>query len=170
MVPIPPMIKLLGALGTPVVVFSCHAAAARAGDTPPAWLARLFPHTTTPDKFAHRLQRIEAEEVSVAGLTVGQVTCRFVYPELDGKRAEGQVRFFLPLALRGNLRGKLPLLHCAGYEANLEWTTPWLKDGFVVTTVHAHPLNPITRGPNLEYALLHAVRGLPFINDEKVYM
>ena len=135
-----------------------------------AWLADQFPHTGAPDSLAHRLQRIEAEMVSQGEIAVGQVTCRFLYPEVNGEEAEGQVRFFLPPALRQDPRKRLPLLHCAGYEADLAWAAPWLQEGYVVTTVHGHSLNPIIRGPNLEIALLHAVRRLPFIDDEKVLL
>ncbi len=131
------------------------------------WLAQLFPWTGEPDEFSHRLQRLELRSFAVGSKICGEVTCKFYYPEVDGRRAEGLVRFFLPPELK-NAGTKVPLLHTAGYEVDAGWAKPWLRKGFAVTTVHAHALNPVARGPNLEYALLHIIRALPFVDDSKV--
>lgn len=141
-------------------------AAAAAG---PAWLETLFPHTDGPDKFEHRLQRVETASLDVDGRQGGQVTCHFIYPEIDGKILTGTVKFFLPPVL-ADPGVRVPLLHVAGYEIDADGAMEYLKEGIAVSTIHDHEFNPLSRGPKLEWALLHAERRLPFVDDARVFI
>ena len=135
-----------------------------------AWLKALFPHTGQPDEFAHRLQRIHAAMLDINGHQVGLVICRFIYPEVDGSIQTGVVKFFLPTALKQRPGQRVPLLHNAGYEIGDDEALDYLKEGIVVSTVHAHLLNPLSRGPKLEWALMHAMRRLAFVDDARVFV
>lgn len=134
-----------------------------------AWLKALFPHTGPPDEFANRLQRIEASPFDVGGDCGGQVTCRFIYPEVDGTIQTASAKFFIPPALKKRPDRRVPLLHMAGYEIDESDAAEFLKEGIVVSTVHGSSINPLSRGPKLEWALMHAMRRLPFIDDTRVF-
>jgi hypothetical protein len=135
-----------------------------------AWLKAHFPHTGRPDEFAHRLQRIDVAPLDVNGRQGGQATCQFIYPEVDDSIQTGAVKFFLPPALKEQPGRRVPLLHMAGYEIEAGEAMDYLEEGIAVSTVHAHPLNPLSRGPKLEWALMHAMRCLPFVDDARVFV
>ena len=135
-----------------------------------AWLKALFPYTGPPDEFAHRLQRVELALLDVNGQQGGQVICQFIYPEVDDSVQTGSVKFFLPPALKKQPNRRVPLLHMAGYEVDESVAMDYLKEGIAVSTVHAHPLNPMSRGPKLEWALMHAMRRLSFVDDTQVFV
>lgn len=134
----------------------------------PQWLAQLFPHTEAPDECAHRFRRIEAIEVPVGEATGGQVTVEFLHRVVTGEVETARARVFLPPQLRADPKAQLPLVCSVGYEAELDGAMALLSQGFVVSTPHAHGENPLGRGPNLDIALLHAVRALAFIDNERV--
>lgn len=134
----------------------------------PAWIATLFPNTEKMDRLEHRLKRLDATEINVNGRMGGAVTVEFQYPEVDGKEVKGQARIFLPPTLRDSPTQTVPLLHNAGYEIDENGVKGLLAKGYVVTTPHAHPLNPLGRGFNLDRAILHAARRLPFVDPLRV--
>ncbi|MEN6627786.1 MAG: class I SAM-dependent methyltransferase [Candidatus Sumerlaeia bacterium] len=133
-----------------------------------AWLRKLFPHAGPPDRFAHRLQRMHAAMIDIDGRRAGLVICNFIYPEVDGSIQTGAVKFFLPIALKEHPVRRVPLLHNAGYEIGDDEALDYVGEGLAVSTVHNHPLNVLSRGPKLEWALMHAVRRLPFVDDARV--
>lgn len=134
----------------------------------PEWLSRLVPHTDAPDEGAHRLRRVEAMEIPVGQATGGQVTVEFLHRTVTGGVESAQARLFLPAALRSDPGARLPLMCNAGYEADPDSVAGLLAQGIIVSTPHAHEENPLGRGPNLDIALLHAVRALTCIDNERV--
>jgi hypothetical protein len=134
----------------------------------PEWLAQLFPHVGEPDECGHRLKRIEAVELPVGEGVGGQVTCELIHRAVDGSVHTVQARFFLPPQLRENPGSAVPLLYYAGYEVEAGVAAGFLARGWAVATPHAHPENPLGRGPNLDIALLHAARALPFVDNTQV--
>jgi len=135
---------------------------------PPEWLARLFPWTGRPDRLAHRLRRIDATEMDVEGRLAGAVIVELTYPGLDGQDEIGQARIFLPPAVRDDPQRRVPLIHAAGYEIDEAGAAGLMAKGYAVCTPHAHPLNPLGRGVNLDRAILHAVSRLPCIDPLRV--
>jgi hypothetical protein len=134
----------------------------------PEWLTRLFPHTGEPDQFAHRLRRLAVEEFDAGGELATSVTVELIYPGLSGEDMTAQARIYLPTALRTNPTLRLPLVHNAGYEISPAGAAKLVAEGNVVSTIHAHPLNPLGRGVHLDRAVLHAVRQLPFVDARRV--
>ena len=134
----------------------------------PEWLASLFPHTGQPDRLAQRLRRLDANEFDVQGQLAGSVIVELKYPGLDGQDETGQARIFLPPHLRDEPSRRVPLIHNAGYEIDVAGAAGLVAKGYAVSTVHAHPLNPLGRGVNLDRAILHAVRRLPCMDPLRV--
>lgn len=134
----------------------------------PEWVERLLPHTGAAGRLENRLRRLDAVEIDVAGRRGAMVTVELRYPELDGRDTTARARIFLPPALREGPTRRAPLVHNAGYEADAGAASGMLAQGFVVSTPHAHPLNPLGRGVNLDRAILHAVRALPFVDPLRV--
>jgi pimeloyl-ACP methyl ester carboxylesterase len=98
----------------------------------------------------------------------GQVTCEFLHRTFDGQTEKAQARLFLPPQVRLDPNARVPLVHNAGYEIDAAAAAGLVAKGWVVSTPHAHPRNPLDRGPNLDIALLHAARALPCVDDAKV--
>ncbi len=145
-----------------------HSDQAREIAAPPEWLAKLFPHSGKPGRLAERLRRLDAKEFDVKGRRAGAVTVELQYPGLDGRDEIGKARIFLPPQLRDDLARRIPLIHHAGYEIDQGGAAKYLAKGYAVCTPHAHPLNPLGRGINLDRAILHAVRSLPCIDPLRV--
>ncbi|MCE5229383.1 class I SAM-dependent methyltransferase [bacterium] len=162
------MQRLLSRLSSKIRKMKVAAAAKIRNYVSTAWLRKLFPHTGEPDEFAHRLQRTHAAMIDIDGQEAGLVICQFIYPDLDGSIQAGVVKFFLPLELKERPGRRVPLLHNAGYEIGDEEAVNYLKEGIAVSTVHNHPLNVLSRGPKLEWALMHAMRRLAFVDDGRV--
>ncbi len=134
----------------------------------PEWLVKLFPNTAEPDEFAHRFRRIESTEVPVGDDFGGQVTLEFLHTTFDGKTEKSQAVLFLPPQVRRDPKARVPLMCNAGYELDTPSAIGLVSKGWIVSTVHAHPQNPMDRGENLDVALLHAVRALPCVDNERV--
>lgn len=134
----------------------------------PGWLGRLFPDTGKPDRLAHRLRRTDAGELAMGGKVGGSVIVELSYPGLDGKEETGQARIFLPPVVRTDPTARVPLIHYAGYELDEAGGIGLAARGYVVCTPHAHPLNPLSRGVNLDRAILHAVRRLACVDPLRV--
>lgn len=134
----------------------------------PAWLVKLFPYTGEPDECAHRLRRVEATEIPVGDDFGGQVTCQFLCHTTEGKTETAQARIFVPPVLRRDPKARVPLMCNAGYELEPGAAAALLAKGWVVSTPHADLRNPLDRGPDLDIALLHAARALPFVDDSRV--
>ncbi len=134
----------------------------------PEWAERLFPYTGVPDRLQHRLRRIGGSALEANGKEAAVVVVVLRYPELDGRDALGQARIFLPPELRENPSQRLPLIHNAGYELDDASAIGLLARGYVISTPHAHSLNPLGRSVNLDRAILHAACGLPFVQRRHV--
>jgi hypothetical protein len=134
----------------------------------PEWLSRLFPHTGQPDRLEHRLRRIEARQAEVNGRALGVVTVELTYRGLDGREETGRARIYLPASVRLNPSRRLPLLHGAGYTVDERGAAAMTAKGYAVSTPFGHPLNPLGRGANLDRAILHAARRLPFVDPLRV--
>lgn len=139
--------------------------------TAPTWLEALFPHVGEPETCANRLRRLEASELPVAdGRSIGRVTVEFTYRAWNGDRATGRAMFYIPPELRDEPSSRHPLVDFAGYELDQPNAERWASQGLIVVTPHAEPENPMVRGPNLDIALLHAARALPFVDDSRVFI
>lgn len=125
-----------------------------------AWVGALIPAEGGRDSL-----RYVAAEAIHGGV---EVTCELTHPDIRGKPTTGQVKLFLPDSLRDNPDGKLPLIHAAGYELDRPGGEALLAAGVVLSTPHADPDNPLIRGENLDVAILHRVRTLPFVDDARV--
>jgi hypothetical protein len=134
----------------------------------PAWLGKLFPDTGKPGRLDHRFRRVDAGELAVAGKVGGSAIVELAYPGLDGKEELGQARIFLPPSVRTDPTARVPLIHYAGYELDEAGAIGLAAKGYVVCTPHAHPLNPLSRGVNLDRAILHAVRRLPCVDPLRI--
>jgi Prolyl oligopeptidase family len=134
----------------------------------PEWLVRLFPDTGEPDECAHRFRRVEAVELPVGEHVGGQVTCEFVYRAVDGATQKALARIFLPSQVRDGPHARVPLMCNAGYDIEPAAALALIARGWAVSTPYAHPENPLGRGPNLDVALLHAARALPFVDNTRV--
>lgn len=135
----------------------------------PAWLVKLFPHTGPPGRSSKtRLRRLDAGEIGVGEAIGGSVIVEVRYPALDGRDEVGQARIFLPPVLRADPGRRVPLIHRAGYELDEASAAALLAKGYAVSTPHAHPLNPLSRGVNLDRAILHAASALPFVDPLRV--
>lgn len=132
--------------------------------TTPEWIARLFPDTGTPDRLEHRLRRIDAGEEKVEGRIAGWVIAELIYPDMLGHDHKGHVKIYLPPALHDDPTRHVPLIHNAGYEADDKGASGLLAQGYAVCTPHAEPVHPLCRHSNLDAAILHAARRLPFID------
>ncbi len=146
--------------------------AANVGEEKPApepeWATRLFPHTGPPGESGNRLSLVAAEEISFGAGPAGQVTCEFLYRGVDGTPTRGGARVFLPPVALTDPAARVPLVYAAGYELDAGGAGQWLARGMAVATPHAEPLNPAVRGPNLDTALLHALRAAPFVDNGRV--
>ncbi len=108
--------------------------------------------------------------------TDGIVAADFEIVWLDSRGAlrTGPARIWIPeRALEPE--ASLPLRYQAGYEAVDEQAVPVAAEGYVVVATGpapagADPLawHPIPRGPNLDFALLHLARALPFVDLSRV--
>ncbi|WP_283134716.1 alpha/beta hydrolase family protein [Rhizohabitans arisaemae] len=100
------------------------------------------------------------------------VTARFTWRDHRGDRHESQGHIYLPELLRDDPTAKVPLVYHAGYELPLAAALPHLAQGRALATPastgEAPEENPLVRGPNLDLALLHLVRDLPFVDDRRV--
>lgn len=134
----------------------------------PEWLTKLFPHTGQPDQYEPRLRRVEANDIPVGGRVGGQVTCELIFRGIDGNPQTAQARVFLPPEVHGSSDTKVPLWCNTGYEIDAGGASALLAKGWAVSTPHAHPQNPLDRGPNLDIALLHAARAMPFVDNSRV--
>lgn len=125
------------------------------------WLTRLFSAST-------RLRVLEARELSVRGRVGGVVTVAFSYLELQGHDAVGKARLYLPPEVRDSPVRRLPLVHNAGYELDEKGALGLLAKGYAVSTPHAHPLNPLGRGVNLDRAILQYLRPLSCLDPRRL--
>jgi len=158
----------MSTVGGWLAIFAAMALPRAAGAEGPAWAATLFPNTDPPAQCEPRFRRIAAEEIPVGDRKGGQVTVELLHRDAYGETQTARARVFLPPALLDDPTLRVPLVHAAGYEIDAGGALGYLAMGFVVTTPHAHPQNPLSRGPNLDTAILHGVRALPFIDDSRV--
>lgn len=131
----------------------------------PEWIVNRFPHTGDPDRLTHRLKLVGGTDMGASG---GSVIVELRYPGLDGKDATGMARIFLPPALRADPSARVPMIHNAGYELDEGSGKAPAQRGYLVSTPHAHPLNPLGRCVHLDRAILHAVKALPFVDARRV--
>ena len=151
-----------------VALWSAAAEASPSEAPEPEWLVRLFPYTGSPDRCENRLRRAAAQEFVREGTVVGSVIVELRYPDVHGEEALGQARLFVPHHLRDDPTSPVPVIHNAGYELDEESGIRLAERGYLVSTPHAHPLNPLGRGVNLDRAILHAVCALPFADRRRV--
>jgi hypothetical protein len=150
-------------LAVALLVVAPEADASPAESAP--WVERLFPHTGAPGRLAQRLKRVATADHGLAG---GSVIVEIRYPDLRRQDQTGMARIFLPPVLRANPGATAPLIHNAGYELDEASGQALASRGYVVTTSHAHPLNPLGRCVHLDQAILHAARALSFVDARRV--
>lgn len=124
-------------------------------------------HDPIPDP-AGRIVDIEID----AGGT--QLRIRFKYRDLRGVDREGSGRVYLPPAQVGR-PPLLPTLFVAGYPVEEPDVVGHLDRGYALVTTDlpaegaAWPgSHPLMRGPNLDLALLHIARSLPFVDNRRL--
>jgi len=110
------------------------------------------------------LKVLAAEEVA-GGV---EVICSLRYPDIRGTVVEGKAKVYLPGRLQTDRGTRAPLVHVAGYEAERGGGEGFIGQGFIVSTPHAEPDNPLVRGENIDVAILHRMRALPFVDDARV--
>ena len=148
--------------------FCSEAQATPPVNTPPDWVVKLFPSVSAPDRLKRRLRRLSVSERNVHGVAVVTATVELMYPDMYGKDHLGQANIFLPASLRDNPTRRVPLMHNAGYEIDETSAAGLLAKGYAVCTPHAEPLHPLHRNVNLDLAILHATRSLPFVDPLRV--
>lgn len=143
-------------------------AGAETAAPPPAWAAKYFPNSGKPGQLKNRLRLIEATEKVFDGRLTGSALVEFTYPGLDERDEVGQARIALPPEILTGSKPAAPLLHIAGYELDEIGCAAMAAKGYVVTTPHGSTLNPLSRGVNLDAAILHAARQLACVDVLKV--
>jgi len=136
----------------------------------PEWAAKLLPYAGQPGRRENRLKFVGGYALDVAGKEGAVAIVELRFPGVDGKDETGQAKVFVPPALHDNPNGRVPLYYCAGYEMDDAQAVGVLAKGYVLSTPHAHSLNPLGRGVNLDRAILHAARALPFVDARRVFV
>lgn len=165
LVPMTPYAVLMCALVMSVAVLG---SANETTQDVPGWLEKLFPHTGPPGRAENRLRRVVATQVASNGGTAWSVIVEVRYPDLYGEQCTGLGRIFLPEEISKGTGKAYPLIHNAGYELDEASGVRLAARGYVVSTPHAHPLNPLGRGVHLDRALLHAVSALPLVDSRRI--
>ncbi len=128
-------------------------------DSDAEWARTLFPDRPDPLGLA-----VVASESVSGGV---EVICALTYRDIHGEPATGHVKLYLPDALRDDPDAPLPLIHFAGYEMDRAGGEALLATGTMLSTPHGEEPNPLVRGENLDVAILHRLRALPFVDDRK---
>jgi hypothetical protein len=99
------------------------------------------------------------------------------YTDGLGRGLAATALLFVPPSVVDDGTRRAPLLFAAGYPVTEEMAAPYVADGWVVATTgepstgpDSPAANPLSRGPNLDLALLHIVRGMPFVDDTRVFV
>ena len=125
------------------------------------------------------LDVVHAAEVNLANGPWQALTISFEHFDLAGDRRRARAHVLLPPSLVNGDVERAPLLHVAGYEIAtgvgallLPWWAerqPVIVNPLTPTGEEAWPGdNALARGFNLDAALLHLARSLPFIDDARV--
>lgn len=143
------------------MVFLAGFALASLGQVAPerAWVERLL---VSEGRTALTVSGVETVRNGV------EVIAELQYPGMGGETVTGQVKLYLPSRLAIEPEARLPLLHVAGYEAERGMGEALAGLGMIVSTPHGEEPNPIVRGENLDVAILHRIRALPCVDDERV--
>lgn len=113
--------------------------------------------------------RLSLSLVSAEDVKYGvEVICDLTYLDIQGKPVPGQAKVFLPSEILKGIKTPMPYCHVAGYEVDRGGGEGFLHKGTVASTPHGESINPLIRGENLDVAILHRMRALPFIEDSKV--
>ncbi len=130
-----------------------------------AWLKTIMEEST-------------GERVTINGVTIARknflspstykVSYSFRYRLPKGGDDTGEGSLYIPLKFKGNRNMKFPLLHWAGYSKEEKENLKLAQNGIVVSNPEKNKVNPLALGPNKDLAMLHIVRGLPFIDDSRV--
>jgi len=140
-------------------------------------LAALLTATSTfagdPAAVARRLMAspritIDAAEPAPAAEGAVKVTFSFNYLDPRGKPQVGHGKITMPAAVLSNPSRRVPLYYGAGYETADDAAAGYIHDGFAAASPLKTKVNPVARTPNLDIALLHILRTLPFVDDAKV--
>jgi hypothetical protein len=115
-------------------------------------------------------------ETEIGGIRVGELRLTFDHTAVTGGVARGSGRLYVPLPAQADelLPSGRALIYHAGYEASPEAVIAYLTAGASVVTPVApngnDAPNPLVRGLNLDVALLHIARALPFIDLGRVFI
>ena len=110
------------------------------------------------------LEEVEADDQAAS------FRLAFQYPHQDGTVLSAEGWLHVP---NGDGATRRPLLYSAGYELSRAGALAHLASGSVVVTPSAiaDPTgNPVVRGPNLDFALIHLARSLPIVDDDQVWV
>ena len=134
----------------------------------PPGVAALFPQDAAPDHVRHRFRIQQVRDLVVDDGLGAVVTVAFDYRALSGRTEVGQANLFLPPALVADPTTPRPLVHQAGYSIDDGAALPMLRQGWIISNPHGHPLNPLSRGPQLDQALLHAMRAQSWVDGRRI--
>jgi hypothetical protein len=110
-----------------------------------------------------------------------RLTIRVPHRDVRGDHRTARAHVLLPPRLLGGQVATAPMLHVAGYEIGTGLgilLLPWWMEREPVIVNPVTPAgdeawpgdNALARGPNLDTALLHLARSLPFVDDRRVHI
>ena len=125
---------------------------------------------------AGRIVDVQVDDTHMDGERVGVVTLRFTAEDLRGDEYVATAKLYLPAALL-DCGDPLPMWFNCGYELPDVHVPRQLRRGRLVVTsvepqgteVFPHA-NPLCRGPNTDYVLLHLVRGASFVDPTRIIL
>lgn len=127
-------------------------------------------------KAVPRVEVVDTRDTTVGSLGVFEARVRFDYPAPGGATLRGTGRLYLPVrSIETLLEGGAlaPLVFASGYEQGPDELSQYLSLGAVGASTVAEEApdaryNPLARGINLDVAMLHIARSLPFVDLGRV--
>ena len=124
-----------------------------------------------------RVTIASAVPFEVPGLEAYELSLGFRHTLPTGGETEGSGRLYVPGSVLTAPTGARLFYH-AGYELAPEGAIPYLGQGIAVVTPRqpvetedtVYSSNPLARGLNLDVALLHISRRLPFVDQGKIFI
>jgi hypothetical protein len=146
-------------LGMTLAMLGAHCAGAQAADDH-AWVKALLEQGT--GRGALTVKQVEDIKGGV------EVIVGLQYPGVENGDRAGLGKLYLPTLLRDEPEARALLVHAAGYEIDRAMGEGMLANKVIICTPHGEEPNPLSRGENLDLAILHRVRALPCVNDAMV--
>jgi hypothetical protein len=149
---------LLSAVFTPVLI-----SASSPDDI--AWLRTIMEESTGGRVTINGVTVVPGPPLSPSAY---KVSFSFRYRLPKGGDDTGEGSLYIPLNFKDNRKRTFPLLYWAGYPKEEKENLRVTRNGIVVSSPEKIHVNPLALGPGRDLAMLHIVRGLPFIDDSRV--